>query len=333
MKNTPIIASLSQRHYEQFFGKISGYPDILIVIHRVDPAVLYAGLVEQINISQAEILLTGWGSVPLPKSFMKDCPTIRYVCHLTGEIRWLLPRTLIEDGLLVTNWGPAISDSVAEGAFFLILACLRRATHVVMTMHVKHGWDLEVDPPASLLDKRIGMHGFGNIAQQLTLLLRPFRCSISAYSPPVPDAIFEAFSVVRETSLERLFEKNDVIVELEALTSSTQGLVGKHLLERIRPGGVFVNTGRGKVVCEEELEEVAAQGKIFVGLDVYRQEPLPPGSRLRGLENVFLTPHYAGPTPDRISICTEYALANILAYQQGKPLESIIGAAQYDRMT
>jgi phosphoglycerate dehydrogenase-like enzyme len=333
MKITPVIASLSQSTFKQFFRDITDFRNILDQIHRVEPELSYAYLAEQINAYNAEVLLTGWGSVSLPKSFLQDCPTIRYVCHLTGELRWLLPRSLIQDGLVITNWGSAISDNVAEGALFLILACCRRAANAVMTMHIRHGWDLNVEPPVSLLDKRVGIHGFGNVAQQLTLLLKPFRCSISAYSPPVPNAIFEAFSTKRETSLEHLFEENDVIVELEAFTNHTERLVGKSLLDRIRPGRVFVNAGRGKVVCEQDLEEVASRGLIFIGLDVFSQEPLPSDSPLRGLENVFLTPHFAGPTTDRISLCGKHALANILAYYRGDRLDSVIGVSEYDRMT
>jgi phosphoglycerate dehydrogenase-like enzyme len=330
---TPVIASLSQANFERFFIQNSKNRKFLSQIHLVDPGLSYANLVEQINAFRAEVLLTGWGSVPLPESFQRDCPSIRYVCHLTGELRWLLPRSLIQNGLSVTNWGSAISDNVAEAALFLILSCCRRATNVVVTMHIRRGWDLSTEPPVSLFDKRVGIHGFGNIAQQLTLLLKPFRCLISAYSPPVPDAVFKAFSTKRETSIKNLFEQNDVIVELEALTPQTEKLVGMNLLERIRPGGVFVNVGRGKVVDQHALEKVASRGGIFIGLDVFDQEPLPADSALRGLDNVFLTPHFAGPTSDRISLCGQHALANILAYHQGDPLNSVIGLSEYDRMT
>jgi phosphoglycerate dehydrogenase-like enzyme len=202
-----------------------------------------------------------------------------------------------------------------------------------MTMHLRNGWDLSVAPPESLLDKRVGIHGFGNVAQQLALLLKPFRCSISVYSPPVPDSILDSFSAARENSLENLFENNDILVEAEALTKETEGIVGRNLLERIRPNGVFVNIGRGKIVREKELEEIVRDGKIFIGLDVYNVEPLPHDSPLRGLENVFLVPHLGGPTPDRYRICGNHALANIRAYQLGRPLTSIVGLREYDRMT
>ncbi len=333
MKPSSIIASLSQDIFQQFLCDHHRTDEIVASILRVDPDSSYPHLVEAINSHGAEILITGWGSVPLSENFTRDCPTIRYVCHLTGELRWLLPRSLIQEGLLVTNWGSAISDNVAEGALFLILACCRRATHTVMSMHARRGWDLTIEPPVSVLEKRVGIHGFGNIARQLTLLLNPFRCSVSAYSPPVSDAMFEAYSTRRETSLERLFEQNDVIVELEALTPHTQNMVGKNLLERIKPGGVFINVGRGKVVAERDLEEVASRRAIFIGLDVYSQEPLPADSPLRGLENVFLTPHLSGPTPDRYSLCGEHALANIRSDLLGEPLVGLIGVNEYDRMT
>jgi len=333
MKNSAIIVSLSPLNFERFLGNISGFQDILSDMHLVDPVLPYLTLVEKINTFQSEILLTGWGSTPLPITFLRDCPTIRYVCHLTGELRWLLPKMLIEEGLLVTNWGSAISDNVAEGALFLILACLRRATNATTIMHHRKGWDLCVEPPESLLDKKVGIHGFGNIAQQLTLLLRSFRCKISSYSPPVPDLLFTTFSTEREESLENLFENNDIVVELEALTSQTERMVGINLLKRIRPGGIFVNAGRGKLVNEKELEEVAREGKIFIGLDVYNEEPLSPVSPLRGLENVFLVPHLAGPTPDRYGICAEHALANIRAFRLNKPLASFVGPSEYDRIT
>jgi phosphoglycerate dehydrogenase-like enzyme len=99
--------------------------------------------------------------------------------------------------------------------------------------------------------------------------------------------------------MERLFSDNDIIVELAPLIPETVGTVTEAHLRLIRPGGVFINVGRGAVVDEAALLRVAAEGKIQVGLDVFTQEPLPKESGFRGLRNVTLTPHLAGPTTDR----------------------------------
>jgi phosphoglycerate dehydrogenase-like enzyme len=123
------------------------------------------------------------------------------------------------------------------------------------------------------------------------------------------------------------------VVELAALTPANRGIVSSALLERLRPDSVFVNIARGALVDEEALVRLARTGQVWIGLDVYAQEPLPSDSPLRGLENVCLSPHLAGPTTDQWHHCGEYALANILAFQQGETPKSLINLDVYDRST
>ena len=98
---------------------------------------------------------------------------------------------------------------------------------------------------------------------------------------------------------------------------------------------VFVNTGRAALVNEEALIKVAKTGRIQIALDVYHAEPLPPDSPLRGLDNVFLTPHIGGPTPDMRKHSGYQALNNIEAFLAGKQsdLKSVVTVKEYDRMT
>ncbi len=328
-----LIASHSQWFFDQFLAPALAERDDPPQVLRVDPQEGYPVLLEALRQHQGEILLTGWGSVPLPESLLDDCSHLKYLCHLTGEMRNVIPRSLIARGLLVTNWGDAISHIIAEAALYLVLSCLRRAVQCQMHMHLRQGWAEGAGLPRSLFGRRVGLHGFGNIARQFALLLAPFRCQVSAYSPPVPREIFDRYGVRREAQLERLFAENDVIVELEALTPQTAGMVDAGLLRRIPPGSVFVNVGRGKVVDQAALIELAKGGQVAIGLDVYAEEPLEADSPLRGLENVFLTPHTAGPTPDSYPILGRYALDNVRAYFEGRPLKSVVGLAEYDRIT
>jgi phosphoglycerate dehydrogenase-like enzyme len=277
-----------------------------------------------------EILLTCWKTPPLPA---KLPPRLRYVCHLTGTVRRFVTRRQIEEGLLVTNWGGSISRVVAEWALFHILSCLRRATHWTMELHQAGGWKDERTETASLFGRRVGLHGFGQVARELTGLLRPFGCQISAFAPDVDAAAEDAYNVRRAASLEALFADNDVIVELAPLIPETKGVVTESLLRLIRPGGVFVNVGRGAVVDEAALLRVAREGKIMLGLDVFVAEPLPADSGFRGLPNVTLTPHLAGPTTERRRDAGEFAFNNLLAYTEGRPLQSVITPQVYDTST
>lgn len=277
-----------------------------------------------------EVLVACWKTPPLPDPLP---PRLRYVCYLCGSVRRLVTRAQLERGLLVTNWDGSISRVVAEWALFHILSCLRRATHWTIAMHHEGAWKHGGTETASLFGRRVGLHGFGQIARELVHLLRPFQAEVSSFAPDVTPEVEAAHGIRRAASLEALFAENDIIVELAPLNESTRGLVREEHLRLIRPGGVFVNVGRGAVVDEAALLRVAQEGKILVGLDVYGVEPLPVDSPFRGLRNVTLTPHIAGPTTDRRCDAGAFGVDNLAAYAAGRPLRAVITPELYDTST
>jgi len=284
-----------------------------------------------------EILLCAWGCPPLPEDLPVGQPgQLRYVAYLAGSVKKLVPRKLIENGLLVTNWGNAISRTISECGLLLILTAMRRAGYWNVAMHRDGGWkDGMKTVTQSLFCRSVGLHGFGAIAQEMIPLLRPFDVSISAFSPSVPDSIFQKYGVTRSHSLEHLFAEHDVIVELAPYTPKNHHIVTEKLLRSIRPGGAFINIGRGPVVDEAALIRVARDrlNDLQIGLDVYETEPLPKDSPLRGIPNIALLPHIAGPTKDRRQDTASFAIENLSRFLQGQPLESQITLDIYDRAT
>ncbi len=277
-----------------------------------------------------EVLIGGWSTPALPRELP---PRLRYLCYLTGSVRRVVQREHIERGLVVSNWGASISRTVAECALMLILNALRRAGHWIPAMHRDGAWKTRETETASLFGRRVGLHGFGHVARQLIRLLNPFDVTIEVSAPETDLALYAVHGVTRATSLAALFANNDVVVELAPLLPETRGIVTEELLRAIRPGGVFINVARGAIVQEPALIRVAREGNIHVGLDVYASEPLAPDSPLRGLPNVTLLPHLAGPTTDRRRDAGEFALRNLQAYAAGHPLESVISAEDFDRIT
>ncbi|MFZ5494667.1 MAG: hydroxyacid dehydrogenase [Verrucomicrobiota bacterium] len=285
---------------------------------------------EALAAANPEVLLACWKTPALPAELP---PNLRYVCYLCGSVRRLVTRRHLEQGLLVTNWGGSISRIVAEWALFHILSCLRRATHWTIAMHLEGAWKNGGSETASLFGRRVGLHGFGQIARELVNLLRPFGTPVAAFAPDITPALAASFGVHCAASLEELFAENDIIVELAPLNPATAGTVTERHLRLIRPGGVFVNVGRGAVVDEAALLRVAQEGQIMVGLDVYTVEPLPADSPFRGLRNVSLTPHIAGPTNDRRRDAGAFALSNLGAYCAGRPLQAVVTPEIYDKAT
>jgi phosphoglycerate dehydrogenase-like enzyme len=285
--------------------------------------------------SDCRILLSCWATPPIPEDLpIGNGARLDYVCHLAGSVRNLVPRSLVERGLHITNWGPSVSRTVAECTLLLILSALRRASFWSRVMHLEKGWkDKRTLVTQSLFGRRVGIHGFGMIAQETVPLIRPFGVPISVYSPSVPDSLLESAGVQRCDSLDALFSENDVIIELAALTPENYHIVDEKLLRRIPRDGVFVNIGRGAVVDENALARVAAEGDLQIALDVFETEPLPAESPLRGLPNVTLLPHLGGPTKDRRRDSGEFALDNLERYLAGEPLESEITLDVYDRST
>jgi phosphoglycerate dehydrogenase-like enzyme len=306
--------------HEELRGLASAY-------HEFDPAegpVAFAVRLHELN---PEVLVTGWKTPPLPAILPSR---LRYVCHLTGTVRELITRRHLEDGLLVTNWGGSIARIVAEGAMFHILASLRRATHWALAMHRDGAWKTREAETASLFGRRVGIHGFGRVARELITLLAPFRCDISVHAPDVDTAAERRYGIRRAPTLDALFAENDVVIELAPLNPETEGIVTERQLRLLRPGSVFINIGRGKVVDEAGLVAVASEQKVFFGLDVFAVEPLAADHPLRGLPNVTLTPHLGGPTTDRRRDAGAHALRNLRAYAAGEPLDSIITPELYD---
>jgi phosphoglycerate dehydrogenase-like enzyme len=330
ISSNTIIAAISPYEYEEFIAPNNiNWSQWSFRLHTLSDG----NIIDAINKFKSEVLLTAWSTKILPKNIKSYTPTLKYISHICGTVCGFVPRGVIKDGIAVTNWGDCVSRTVGEHCLLQVLACLRRAAKWQLDVHVRKKWRPDKYEAFTLFDKTIGLHGFGGSAREFVKLVKPFNCKISAYSPNVPDSYFEQYNVKRSLSLEDIFSENEIIVDLASHTAQTHKIVNEGLLRKIRPGGIFVNSGRGAVVDEAAMAKVAREGRIQIALDVFEKEPLPEDSPLRGLENVFITPHIGGPTMDERKICGMHALKNIEAYFNKKPLKAVIGLAEYDRMT
>ena len=284
-----------------------------------------------------EVLVTCWESPGIPAGLARDNAfPVRYVCHLTGGVKGIVSRDMIERGLLVTNWGGAISHTIAEHALLLTLGALRGMPLWRPYMLESPNSPAKIAiPTRSLFGCKVGIHGFGAIVRHLLALLKPFGVTISSYSAGVPAELFKQHGVHQCQSLDELASNNDVFIELEALTPQSRGTVDARILSLLPQNAVFINVGRGAVVDEAALADLAARGKIVVGADVFIREPLPLDSLLLQVPSALLSPHIAGPTQDALPLCGDMALANLRRYLSGHPeqVEGRVTLEIYDRTT
>jgi phosphoglycerate dehydrogenase-like enzyme len=277
-----------------------------------------------------EVLVAGWATPRLPDKLPSN---LRYVLYVSGAVKKIVSREHLERGLVITNWGGSISRIVAEAALMHILNTLRATNHWALCMHVDKGWNDHAPPANSLFGRKVGIYGFGFIARCLVKLLKPFGAEIMTFAPEIDDGVLAEHGVVRAGSLEQLFGENSVVVNLAPLTAKTTDSVRLEHLRLLDAGEALVSVGRGPVINENDLITVAREGRVHFALDVFHEEPLPADSPLRGLRNVMLTPHRAGPTDDRMRDAGEFAAANLLAYVNDEPLKAIVTPEIYDAST
>lgn len=284
--------------------------------------------------TQPEILIGCWSLPRVSERIVEHSPQLRHIAYVTGSLSKKVARSFIERGGYATNWGDEAAYSVAECALMLGLMSLRKATRFAMEMHVDRGWSPRGEPRGlSLFNRRVGIYGFGAVARKLIELLKPFNVEIEAYSAPVPSQVFAAAGVREAESLHSLFAGNDVVFIVEALTPATTNSVDQSVLSQLQDNCVVVNVGRGAVVDEVALAQLAEKGKVHIGLDVYASEPLAADSPLRGLRNVTLLPHTAGPTIDFYPACGARALRNVETYLRGEVPPDHNDLKRYDLAT
>lgn len=282
-----------------------------------------------------EVLVTCWSTPPLPEEWISalDCP-LSYVCHVTGSVRGVVPRSFLERGGHVTNWGQVAGREVAEHALLLAMAALRRMPGWRRVRVTGDGMPATAQlRTRTLYGRRVGVHGFGKVARSLLQLLKPFDVEVSAFSEGVPPAFMRAHQVRPCASLEELCACSEVLFECEALTPESRGSVNAEVLSVLPDGAVFVNVGRGQVVDESALVREAARGRLLVALDVAEAEPPQCDSPIGVLPDVILSPHIAGPTYEHYARCGEFALENIGRFLRGEPLEAEVDLDIYDRST
>ncbi|MFV0374831.1 NAD(P)-dependent oxidoreductase [Microbacterium sp.] len=190
------------------------------------------------------------------------------------------------------------APAVAELTLGLILAEMRNIARADRSISAG-GWRKEYGSrSAELAGRTVGLIGYGSVGRQFVKLISGFDVRVIVSDPFADPAALEADGVL-SVGFDEVFEQSDVITVCARLTEKNTGFIGADQLARMKPTAYFVNTARSRLVDDGALLTVLQQGRIAgAALDVFDQEPLPIDSPWRGLDNVTLTTHFAGDTPE-----------------------------------
>lgn len=199
-------------------------------------------------------------------------------------------------GVMVVNAPTSNITSAAELAVGLLLASARNIAPANQAL--KGGaWKRSKYGGVELLDKTVGVVGFGRIGQLVADRLRGFDVELLAYDPYVSPQK-AAQHGARLVSLDELLASSDFITIHLPKNAETVGLIGKEALTKVKPSVHIINAARGGIVDEEALATAIAEGRVAgAGLDVFATEPTTE-SPLFEHESVVVTPHLGASTDE-----------------------------------
>lgn len=229
-------------------------------------------------------------------------------------------RAAAELGIPVANCAGYNREAVADWTVLAMLSLLRRGAWADHRMH-DGWWSQEELLGHELGALTVGIIGLGNVGGTVARRLTGFGPRV-VYTDPDPTREFPG---AERIALPELLETADVVTVHVPLDVDTRGLIGSDALARMKPGSILVNASRGPVVDEKALVEALLSGHLkSAGLDVFETEPLAADSPLRSMENVFLSPHFAGTTIESRERLLAAIGANLLRILDGEAPHNVV---------
>ncbi len=238
---------------------------------------------------------------------------------------------LTDNDVALCTTPSASKHPVASASFAYLLALAKRL--VAKDRLVRQGrWDLRGAYCGNeIFGKTLGIVGLGNTGGELTRLVAPFAMRVLAYDPYTSPEVARRFGVTM-VDLDELFREADFVCIHAKLTDETRGLVGARQLALLKPTAYLINVARGPIVDQRALTEALRERRIAgAGLDVFDEEPLPPGDPLIQLDNVMLSPHTAAHTLELSVAMGNINSEQMLAAARGEIPRDVVNRAVLER--
>ncbi|MGV0811116.1 2-hydroxyacid dehydrogenase [Mycolicibacterium boenickei] len=249
---------------------------------------------------------------------------LRLVHKLGAGVNTIDVDTASRLGILVANMPGANAPSVAEGTVLLMLAALRRLPELDQATRAGDGWPSDHSLGETVRDIggcTVGLVGYGNVAKRVEKIV----VAMGADPSQVIHTSTRNTGHPQWRSLPDLLAASDIVSLHLPLTDATRHLLGREALASMKPGAVVVNTARGPIIDEPALVDALRSGQLAAaGLDVFAEEPVPPGNPLLGLPNVVLTPHVSWYTVDTMRRYLTMAVDNCRRIRDGERLVHVV---------
>ena len=264
---------------------------------------------------------------------------LRDVFHMAPRVRWVHTRAAGIDNLLfpelvahpavLTNGSGVFSHSLGEFVLGAVLYFAKDFRRMIRSQTEGRWAPFNV---VEVSGQTAGIIGYGDIGRAVATRLRSMGMRVLGLTRRGP-LVYNMDPLVSQVfgpaDRAAMISQCDYVIVAAPLTSDTRGLIGEAEFAVMKPDAVVINVGRGPVIDEAALIRALSEKRIKgAALDVFDQEPLPPGHAFYQLENVLLSPHCADHTADWLDAAMTFFLDNFARYRKREPLLNIVDKEQ-----
>ncbi|MGH3403367.1 MAG: D-2-hydroxyacid dehydrogenase [Streptosporangiaceae bacterium] len=265
-----------------------------------------------------------------PGQMPERSPQLRWIQATSAGIGGFMQRTGLDDaalnpaGLEVTTAAGVHAVPLAEFALTGALYFVKGLPELRRRQQDRH-WERYTTRPLSGL--RALVVGLGGIGRQVAATFAAL--GVEVWGLGRAGRAGRAYDVaglsraIATDDLDEALPRTDIIVLACPLTEETQGLIGARQLSLLPADAILINISRGPVVDQAALTRALQDGQLGGAcLDVFAEEPLPPGDPLWKLDNVIVSPHSASTVATENAALTDLFLDNLARLAAGQPLRN-----------
>lgn len=290
--------------------------DAAYLVHRYDLAEDKERLIAEIAPRVTAIATRG--DYEVNADLLSRLPRLKLIASSGAGFDGIDAATARRLGITITNTPGVVSECVADLAFALTLATIRRT--LVHDRFVRAGtWSTQ---KPVLTDKvwgeRLGIVGLGGIGHAIARRAEAFRMPIAYCGRHRQEGVgYQYF----DNPVELAAWARILVVSVPGGTT-TSGMVGPTVIDALGKDGYLINVSRGSVVDQPYLTAALAEGRLAgAGLDVFANEPQVP-QELMALQNVVLQPHIGSGTNYTRNAMGQLVVDNLAAFFEGRTLIS-----------
>ena len=272
------------------------------------------------RIGDAEIVVMN--KTPISRETIDKCPNLKAIAVLATGYNVVDYEYAKEKGIPVMNVPVYGTDNVSQFAVSLLMEVCSHIGHHDASVHAGE-WASNADwcywhyPMIEVSGKTAGIIGLGRIGVNTAKILRAMNVRVLAYDAYPSEAGRQTAEYVE---LDELLEQSDFIFLHCPLFSSTQGIINKDNIAKMKDGVIIINNSRGPLVVEEDLYEALESGKVAAAaVDVVSTEPIKEDNVLLKAKNCIITPHISWATKEARERIMQTTAENIKSVIDGSP--------------